>query len=231
MAGFIIGFDGESKGAGARIVDFIEHNNIPLATFSMLQALPGTALWQRLEKEGRLRSEEVLLNQTSLTNFVPTRPIEEIATEYVNSFYDLYDPRKYLDRTYRHFLTLSAADVYTNPARHKNKAAKPKNPRLPRVLLTVIWRQGILRKTRWVFWFYLWQIYRRNREGFGGFLAYTIYIEHFMPYREVVKRQIEAKLATLIESERLTTEKPSGPVEPKGHTVDRDEIAIRFQEQ
>ncbi len=45
MAGFIIGFDGEKPGAGDRIVRFVEQTGIPMAMFSMLQALPNTALW------------------------------------------------------------------------------------------------------------------------------------------------------------------------------------------
>ncbi|MGH2413996.1 MAG: B12-binding domain-containing radical SAM protein, partial [Microcystaceae cyanobacterium] len=49
MAGFIIGFDGEKSGAGDRIVQFVEQTAIPVAMFSMLQALPHTALWHRLE--------------------------------------------------------------------------------------------------------------------------------------------------------------------------------------
>jgi radical SAM superfamily enzyme YgiQ (UPF0313 family) len=50
MAGFIIGFDGEAKGAGDRIVRFVEDTTVPMAMFSMLQALPDTALWHRLNR-------------------------------------------------------------------------------------------------------------------------------------------------------------------------------------
>ena len=89
MAGFIIGFDGEKSGAGDRIVDFVTRTGIPAAMMGMLQALPKTALWARLEKEGRLiQSEDAAkgVNQTNLLNFVPTRPIREIANEYVDAF-------------------------------------------------------------------------------------------------------------------------------------------------
>jgi hypothetical protein len=43
---------------------------------SMLQALPNTALWYRLEKEERLYECNGDGNQTTLMNFVPTRPLE-----------------------------------------------------------------------------------------------------------------------------------------------------------
>ena len=94
MAGFIIGFDGEKTGAGQRITNFVEEAAIPTAMFGMLQALPLTALWARLEKENRLRdSNQQDINQTTLMNFMPTRPIEEIAHEYIEAFWTLYEPK------------------------------------------------------------------------------------------------------------------------------------------
>jgi radical SAM superfamily enzyme YgiQ (UPF0313 family) len=203
MAGFIIGFDGEQRGAGQRIVDFVERNHIPLTTFSMLQALPGTALWDRLKTEGRLREGEVHLNQTSLTNFVPTRPVEEIADEYVQGFYELFDASRYLGRTYRHYRVLGTADVHNNPARRKHKAKRPRDPAALSALLTILWRQGVVRKTRGAFWRYLWQMARHNRGGVGSYLGLCAYIEHFLPYRELVKEQISTQLAVYQERERM----------------------------
>ena len=105
MSGFILGFDNEKPGAAQRIVDFVEATAIPQAFVSMLQALPETALWYRLEKEGRLLNTDHLADghQGTLTNFITTRPIEEIAHEYVHCFWELYEPDRYLARVYRHF--------------------------------------------------------------------------------------------------------------------------------
>ena len=194
MAGFIIGFDGERPGAGQRIVDFVERNHIPITTFSMLQALPNTELWHRLKREGRLLSREVHLNQTSLLNFVPTRPVSEIAAEYVHGFYELFDPMRYLERTYRHYRVLGRADVHVNPARRKIKAPGPADPATRRALFTVFWRQGVRRRTRWAFWRNLWRMYRHNRGGLASYLTLCAYIEHFLPYRERVKDEISAQL-------------------------------------
>ncbi|MCX5935200.1 MAG: radical SAM protein, partial [Pseudanabaena sp. LacPavin_0818_WC45_MAG_42_6] len=134
MAGFIIGFDGEKSGAGDRIVQFVKQTGIPATTFAMLQALPHTALSHRLEKEGRLRSGNGNINQTTLLNFVPTRPIEEIAREYVEAFCAIYEPNAYLDRVYSYYLKMGAPRV------------KPPD-RAPswidlKALAIVIWRQG-----------------------------------------------------------------------------------------
>jgi radical SAM superfamily enzyme YgiQ (UPF0313 family) len=111
MAGFIIGFDGEKSGAGDRIVQCVKQTGIPATTFAMLQALPHTALSHRLEKEGRLRSGNGNINQTTLLNFVPTRPIEEIAREYVEAFCAIYEPNAYLDRVYSYYLKMGAPRV------------------------------------------------------------------------------------------------------------------------
>ncbi|MFE1747337.1 B12-binding domain-containing radical SAM protein [Coleofasciculus sp. H7-2] len=199
MAGFIVGFDGEKPGAGDRIVQFVEKTAIPTAVFSMLQALPDTALWHRLKKEGRMRGESGNLNQTTLMNFVPTRPLEEIAREYIDAFWTLYDPERFLDRTYRHFRILGEA-TYPN----KGKRAKKKIDLVViRALLIICWRQGVLRKTRWQFWRNLFSMYRHNRGGISSYLAVCAQIEHFVEYRQIVKEQIEAQLAEFMAEDAI----------------------------
>ncbi len=197
MAGFIIGFDGEKAGAGSRIVQFVEQTSIPTALFSMLQALPDTALWHRLEREGRLRNKSANINQTTLMNFVPTRPLEEIAQEYVDAFYQLYDPAQFLDRAYRHYRILGEA---TYPKKGK-RAKKPVNWVTVRALLTICWRQGALRKTRWQFWRNLWNMWRHNPGGISSYLSVCAQIEHFLEYRQIVKREIEEQVAQFLSGE------------------------------
>ena len=208
IAGFIIGFDGEKSGAGDRIVNFVEKTTIPVALFSMLQALPDTALSHRLKKEGRLRSESANINQTTLMNFVPTRPLEEIATEFVNSFWKLYDPQKFLDRTYRHYRILGESLSNNKPKeKQERKENKSFDPMIIRALFIILWRQGILRKTRWKFWGYLFDIYRYNRTGFNSYLGVCAQFEHFLEYRQIVKDNIETQLAEYLKQEALLKEK------------------------
>ncbi|MEJ2092528.1 MAG: B12-binding domain-containing radical SAM protein [Syntrophobacterales bacterium] len=57
IGSFIIGLDGETKGAGERICAFMEQTAIPMAMLGVLQAAPHTSLWHRLEREGRLRPD------------------------------------------------------------------------------------------------------------------------------------------------------------------------------
>jgi radical SAM superfamily enzyme YgiQ (UPF0313 family) len=188
MAGFIIGFDGEKKGAASRIIDFVEQAAIPTAMFGMLQALPNTALWHRLEKEGRLLDNTKQdINQTSLLNFIPTRPIEDIAREYIEAFWTLYDPKVFLDRTYRCFLKLGAPKC-------KVPSKMPSWVDL-RALAIVIWRQGFKRSTRWQFWHHLFSILKHNPAVWEHYLTICAHNEHFLQYREIVRAQIEEQLA------------------------------------
>jgi radical SAM superfamily enzyme YgiQ (UPF0313 family) len=197
MAGFIIGFDGEKPGAGARIVKFVEQTAIPTALFSMLQALPDTALWHRLEKEGRLRSKSANINQTTLMNFVPTRPLEDIAQEYVQAFWDLYEPSRFLDRAYRHYRLLGEA-TYPKKGKRGQKQLKWK---VLRALLIICYRQGFLRQTRWQFWRNLWNMYVHNPGGISSYLSVCAQIEHFVEYREIVRDQIEAQVAEFLKAQ------------------------------
>jgi len=187
MAGFIIGFDGEKQGSGDRIIEFVERAAIPTAMFGMLQALPNTALWTRLEKEGRLRHDgKQDINQSTLMNFIPTRPIDEIAQEYIKAFWELYDPHTFLDRTYRCFLKLGAP-----------KAKPPfKLPSLIdlKALAIVIWRQGIKRDTRWKFWHHLFSIIKNNPPVWEHYLTVCAHNEHFLQYRQIVRMEIDAQL-------------------------------------
>ncbi|MBD1869215.1 B12-binding domain-containing radical SAM protein [Cyanobacteria bacterium FACHB-471] len=211
MAGFIIGFDGEKKGAGDRIVRFTEQTTIPTTTFAMLQALPNTALWHRLEKEGRLRAgKDGNINQTTLMNFVPTRPLEDIAREYVDAFWRIYEPKTYLDRTYRHFLMLGAP-------RCKPPAKLPSWIDL-RALLTVCWRQGIKRNTRWMFWHHLFGILKHNPAVFEHYLAVCAHNEHFLEYRQIVKDEIEAQLQEFFAEEARL--QPSASLQEDEKTVE-----------
>ena len=199
MAGFIIGFDGEKTGAGQRIVEFVTRTGIPAAMMGMLQALPNTGLWHRLEKEGRLiqgTSAAKGVNQTNLLNFVPTRPIRDIANEYVDAFCALYEPNAYMDRVHSYYLKVGA------PRWHQFLRPSTGAPKLPamsdvRALSIVVWRQGIKRNTRTRFWRYMLDIARRNPSQLEQFLVVLAHNEHFLEYRSVVTMEIQEQLKTL----------------------------------
>ncbi len=54
LAGFIFGLDHDDEGVFESTLRFCERNRIELPSFFLLTPLPGTALFQRMESEGRL---------------------------------------------------------------------------------------------------------------------------------------------------------------------------------
>uniref|UniRef100_UPI0037D9A516 B12-binding domain-containing radical SAM protein n=1 Tax=Vulcanococcus sp. TaxID=2856995 RepID=UPI0037D9A516 len=199
MAGFIIGFDGEKTGAGDRIVRFVSQTGIPAAMMGMLQALPNTGLWHRLEKEGRLIQEKADakgVNQTNLLNFVPTRPIRDIANEYVDAFCRLYEPNAYIDRVTHYYSNKVGAPRWKAFYKPEN-SDKPALPPMSdlKALATVLWRQGFKRNTRFRFWRSLARVARRNPASFEQFVVTLAHNEHFQEYRAVVTREIQEQLA------------------------------------
>ncbi len=54
LAGFIFGLDHDDEGVFERTLRFCERNRIELPSFFILTPLPGTALFQRMDSEGRL---------------------------------------------------------------------------------------------------------------------------------------------------------------------------------
>jgi radical SAM superfamily enzyme YgiQ (UPF0313 family) len=88
VAGFIVGFDTETKTVAADMVDCIEATSIPICMVGLLTALPNTQLTRRLEREGRLFPgyDAVLPERgdqcTAGLNFVPARPRRDILQDY-----------------------------------------------------------------------------------------------------------------------------------------------------
>lgn len=190
MSGFILGFDGEKAGAGQRIQEFVEETGIPQAHLNLLQALHNTAMWQRLRQEGRLLEgfDEYLGSQRSLMNFIPTRPVETIVNEYIQAFWQLYEPMAYLKRTFRHFSMMEG---------QRPRSKRPISQHEMRLFLAICWRQGFLRSTRWQFWRQLMAILLQKPQFFYDYFTALGIGEHFFSFRHQVKAQMEANLAAL----------------------------------
>lgn len=188
MSGFILGFDGERAGAGQRIQAFIEDTGIPQAMFSLLQALRNTAMWERLRQENRLTEELATIHQGAIMNFVPTRPVEEIAREYIDAFWSIYEPKNFLKRTFRHFRMMNG---------WRAKSDRPFTRTEWRLFGALCWRQGLLRSIRFRFWWQLLAIALTKPRLLYDYLVALGTGEHFFQYRHVVKAQLEEQLAAL----------------------------------
>jgi radical SAM superfamily enzyme YgiQ (UPF0313 family) len=184
IAGCIIGFDNEESGADRRLIEFAAETNIPEMFGTLLQAGPGTGLWNRLERENRLLSidDEHFSTQTALINFIPTRPVEQIVREFVH-FYDvLYDREAYLERAYKHVVSM-------NPPRLKKRFSLPQLYEL-RILLSVLFKQGIVYPTRAKFLRYFLTLLWKTPHKLVRFIDYCLGGEHYYGFRQTVREEL-----------------------------------------
>ena len=108
-AGFIVGFDSDSKQIFEDQFRFIQKNGITLAMVGMLQAIPTTPLYERLKKEGRLVEED------PNCNFVPKQMSRDALRQgYWDLVTRLYTPEAFFDRYFK---------VYESPEYLERRAA------------------------------------------------------------------------------------------------------------
>jgi radical SAM superfamily enzyme YgiQ (UPF0313 family) len=206
MSGFIMGFDNERVGAGQRIQAFIETANIPIGQFSLLQALQNTALWTRLEREGRLTEGLGTFHQGAIMNFTPTRPVVEITEEYIDAFWQMYEPMPYLKRTFRCFQMMNG---------WRSKHNRPITQHELRLYWAICWRQGVLRNTRFLFWWQLLVLAVSKPSLLYDYFTVLGVGEHFFSYRYEVRDQLLGQIAALTaDSERRSSVMPNVSKDP-----------------
>jgi len=100
IAGFILGFDTDTDDIFDRQIDFIQKAGIPMAMIGIMLALPGTQLYRRLEKEGRILYETSGNNTNTFDiNFIPVMEKQKIVEGYSRVLRTLYTPEKYFKRS------------------------------------------------------------------------------------------------------------------------------------
>ena len=105
QAGFILGFDADTSSSFDRLLDFIQSTGIATAMVGLLQAIPGTRLYDRLKGAGRLRQLGSGYAVNGTTNIVPVMDLNVLETRYAELLGRLYSPKYYYERV-RRFLTV-----------------------------------------------------------------------------------------------------------------------------
>ena len=99
---FIFGFDGDDPGIFHRTVEFVQKNNIDLPTFSVLTPFPGTPLYNRLEREGRIFDRDWSHYDMSHAVFRPKKmTTQELQAGYLWAQKYICAPRSILKRLLR----------------------------------------------------------------------------------------------------------------------------------
>src|SRR5262249_50310714 len=162
VSGIILGLDTDKPGTVDALLDFIDESRIPLLTINLLQALPKTPLWDRLERADRLVHDE-----TRDSNVQFLMPYEEVVASWKRCMELAYEPSKLMSR-YLHQCE------YT----HKNRLKVPVSPEMKSwknirraliMLRNIFWKVGVLGEYKRVFWkFALGRLWHGDLEGLIG---------------------------------------------------------------
>lgn len=98
QGGFIVGFDSDTSSIFRRQIEFIQNSGITTAMVGMLNALPGTRLFERLRGEGRLLGASSGDNVDGTTNFVPKMNMHDLREGYRDLMATIYAPGPYYQR-------------------------------------------------------------------------------------------------------------------------------------
>jgi radical SAM superfamily enzyme YgiQ (UPF0313 family) len=176
QGGFIVGFDNDTPSIFQQQIDFIQKSGIVTAMVGLLQAPPGTRLYERMRKEGRLVHEMSGDNVDGSTNIIPMMGLEALQEGYRKLLAQIYAPKFYYERV------LTFLREY-----HPPQIRIHLDPQYILALGRSIYRLGIRGVERVQYWrLFFWTLFRRP-QLFP--LAITLAIMGFH-FRQVVELHV-----------------------------------------
>lgn len=174
QGGFIVGFDNDTPSIFQQQIDLIQQSGVVTAMVGMLQAMPGTRLYDRMKRAGRLRGQSSGDNAGGMTNIVPQMGLDPLREGYQALMRYLYAPGPYYERV-KTFLK------EYNPPRNR---ARVRAEHL-KALFRSMYRLGLIGKERVQYWkLLMWTIIRRPRL-FPLAIKLAIYGYHFRKTSEL----------------------------------------------
>jgi radical SAM superfamily enzyme YgiQ (UPF0313 family) len=146
VSGIIFGLDTDTKDTGQRISDFLEQSKIPMATVNLLQALPRTPLWERLQQENRLLGEES--GRESNVEF--KLPYDEVLAMWRTCMEQVYRPEALFAR-YEYQMRETWPNRLKRPL-SRQRLSRRNIAKALTILTRIIWIVGIRGDYRLVFW-------------------------------------------------------------------------------
>jgi radical SAM superfamily enzyme YgiQ (UPF0313 family) len=99
LGGFIVGFDSDTQSTFQQLTDFIQRSGIVTAMVGLLQAPPGTKLFDRLKKDNRLLGMNISGdNVDGTTNIDPRMGLDQLISGYRFIMGRIYNPSHYYRR-------------------------------------------------------------------------------------------------------------------------------------
>jgi len=176
QGGFIVGFDSDPLSIFKTQINFIQNSGIVSAMVGLLNAPPGTRLYQRLKEENRLKTA-FTGNNTDLTlNFIPKMNRETLINGYKLILHTIYSPKQYYER------------IWTFLDEYKPRAIGYGRIQLYHIeaLIKSMWLFGVWQKGR----FYYWRVFAgtilKHPKLFPTYITMTVYGYHFRKVMEKV---------------------------------------------
>ena len=145
VSGIILGLDTDTADTGRSIIDFIDRSQIPMLTINLLQALPRTPLWDRLEREGRLLADEA-----RKSNVVFRLPYDQVLAMWRQCMATAYHPRALFSR-YAHQVSATYPNRFKRPLARERLSWR--NIRQALAMLSgILWQVGVRSDYREEFW-------------------------------------------------------------------------------
>jgi len=190
--GFIVGFDSDTDDIFDRQIEFIERTAIPWALLNSLHAMPRTALYERMQKEGRLLVEsEHSSGDTNPPNFRTKLAPLTLLRGQAKTLAAIYSPKAFYERAWR---SMECWDIKKN----QRAAQQPGFIGIVAIIARSIWRQGIRSSYRVPYWKYLLRIlsnYATNPPKIWMAATLMISGHHFIPYAREVVEKMEREIA------------------------------------
>lgn len=189
--GFIVGFDSDTDDIFDRQIEFIERTAIPWALLNSLHAMPRTALYERMQKEGRLLTESLHSSgDTNPPNFRTKLAPSVLLRGQAKTLAAIYEPTAFYERAWR---SMECWGIKKN----QRAARQPGFAGIVGIVARSIWQQGIRSSYRTPYWKYLFRIlshYAFNPAKI--WMAATIMISghHFIPYASEVVGKIHQEI-------------------------------------
>jgi radical SAM superfamily enzyme YgiQ (UPF0313 family) len=182
MGGFIVGFDSDPLSIFKSQISFIQKSGIVTAMVGLLNAPPGTRLFQRLKRENRLLKSFSGDNTDCSLNFIPKMNYETLINGYRHILNTIYSPKQFYERV-KIFLK-----EYKPPKR--NVAFQFKFHFIGAVIKSV-WILGIREKGRRYFWKLLASSLLKYPRAFPLSMSLAVYGFHF---RKIVDKYISTPI-------------------------------------
>jgi radical SAM superfamily enzyme YgiQ (UPF0313 family) len=153
QGGFIVGFDQDTPSIFRRQIEFIQKSGIATAMVGILQAFPGTRLFERLRGQNRIASFGSGDNVNGTTNIVPRMPPQKLQEGYHRIMNHLYSPKNYCRRVKTFLREYQAPKITMSPSAGRLWA-----------LAYSMLRLGVIGRERWQYWKLLtWTFFHRPR--------------------------------------------------------------------